>query len=337
MKSFPLKLRRIFWPFSLIAVGFILLYSFLNALLTIDNAAIPLKEEVTDLWVPLLLPFIPLLIWLRPRIKLLNLKTKRSNNLPFLYLMIAAFAIGVPAIILQGYLRTSLGKLTPLSSISQIREKKPTKYYSVSQYYIDTSFAAFQNTAEVSGKYNDRLNYTIYIVCPVFDQRLKVAPPVEGDVKIGPAPAPVKGLLDSLRDTRQDEKAGGSVSPTLPQAWVCLNYKKQISNRLSRSEKHEQWDEFVINTLQDWHGRDPNKFSYLERIGNTEERDNYQKAILKNTFFTTIPGPLFILEPRSTAFSARNGNKLGWVFGAFGIGCLVWLIMLVIPKMDGGH
>jgi membrane associated rhomboid family serine protease len=25
---------------------------------------------------------------------------------------------------------------------------------------------------------------------------------------------------------------------------------------------------------------------------------------------------------------------LGWLFGAFGIGCFVWLIMLVIPKMD---
>src|SRR5258707_12439794 len=100
MKSFSLKLRLIYYPFLLAAAGFILAYSFLNGWLTIETATIPLKEIVTDLWLPLVLPFILLAIWLRPRISLLNLKTKRRNNLPLLYLIIAGFAIGIPTILL---------------------------------------------------------------------------------------------------------------------------------------------------------------------------------------------------------------------------------------------
>jgi len=314
MKSFRLKLRLIFLPFLLIAGATMLAYSLLNILLTIDNTAIPVKEIVTDLWIPLILPFIPLLIWLRPRIKLLNLKTKRGDNSSFFYLIIATLAIGAPTAILQGYWRTALGKLTPLAAISQIRENKPTKYYSASQYYVDTALASFQNTAVVSGKGNDRLTFTIYIACPVFDKRLLVAPPMGEPVKIS-------GKTEVL------------VSNVLPQAWACVHYEESLSNRLSSAKRHAKWEEFVTSTLTDWHQQDPNNFVYLDRIGNTEERDNYQKAILKNTFITTIPGPLFILEPRFTAFSARNGNKLGWTFGAFGISCFVWLIMLAIPKM----
>src|SRR5882762_5815510 len=75
MKSFSPKLRLIYYPFLLIAAGFIVAYSILNGWLTIGTTTIPLKEPVTDLWLPLVLPFILLAIWLRPRIGLLNLKT----------------------------------------------------------------------------------------------------------------------------------------------------------------------------------------------------------------------------------------------------------------------
>lgn len=336
MRSFALKLRLIYIPFLLIAVGSILVYSLLNIWLTIDNTLIPLKEEVTDLWIPLFLPFVPVVIWLRPRIKLLNLSTRRSNNLPFLYVMVAAFAISVPTLILQRYLRTALGKLTPLASISQIRENKPTKYYSATQYYVDTALASFQNTAVVSGKGNTTLTYTIYIACPIFDRQPVKHVTGDESVKITPAPSsPARPLPDSLQvDKDQPERTqAAAVNVLIPSAWACLHYQESVSNRLSRSEKHEKWDEFVTSTLQDWHQLDPNNFVYLDRIGNSEERDNYQKAIRNNTFVLTTPGPFIILEPKTTSFKDRNGHKLGWTFGALGIGGLIWLIMLAIPKM----
>ena len=304
MKSFSPKLRLIYYPFLLIAAGFIVAYSILNGWLTIGTTTIPLKEPVTDLWLPLVLPFILLAIWLRPRIGLLNLKTRRANNLPLLYLMIAGFAIGVPTLLLQGYLRTAMGKLTPLQSISQIRESKLTRYYTAKNVYIDTALASFKNIAQVSGKNNQYLDFTIYIACPMFDKQPVVAPPQAG------------------------------LSHLLPQAWACVKYTKQVSNRLDASEKKEKWNAFVLTTLDDFNHKDLTRLVYLDRIGNTDDRDYYEKGIIKNPYITTISGPLLILEPRFTVFEARNGHKLGWVFGAFGIGALIWLIMLAIPKLN---
>jgi rhomboid protease GluP len=96
MKSMGAKPRLIYYPFLLIAIMFMLCYSLLNIWLTMETAILPFKEELTDMWIPIFLPAVPLLIWLRPRIGLANFKTKRSNNLPFLYLMVASFAIVIP-------------------------------------------------------------------------------------------------------------------------------------------------------------------------------------------------------------------------------------------------
>jgi rhomboid protease GluP len=341
MKSFSLKLRLIYYPFLLTAAGFILAYSFLNVWLTIETAAISLKEVVTDLWLPLVLPFILLAIWLRPRIDLLNLKTKKQNNLPLLYLFIAGITIGVPTILLQDYLRTAMGKLTPLQSISQIRENKLTKYYTAKNLYIDTSLAAFKNIAIVSGKNNQYLDFTIYIACPIFDRKPAIDPAQDENAKISPAPGTVKHLADSIQIDHKSDGDGNNypsrragVSELLPQAWACVKYTKQVSNRLDKSEKKENWKVFVLTTLNDFNHKDFTRLVYLDRIGNTDDRDNYEKDIIKNPYITTIPGPLLILEPRFTTFEARNGHKLGWVFGAFGIGALIWLIMLAIPKLD---
>lgn len=351
MKSFNLKLRLIYYPFLLNAVGFILIYSFLNGWLTIQTTTISVKEEVTDLWLPLTLPFVLLAILLRSKINLLNLKPKprldlskrrttRADNLPLLYLIIAGFAIGIPSLLLQGYLRTSMGKLTPLQSISQIRENKLTRYYTAKNFYIDTSLASFKNISWVSGKNNQYLNYTIYIACPMFDKKPAVVSHEDEVVKIGPAPAPLKPITDSMvidSHTGQDgdsrpEKSLLEDNP-LPQAWTCVKYTEQISNRLGASEEKEKWKAFFESSLEDFSHKDFNQLAYLDRIGNTDDRDYYEKDIIKNPYFSTIPSPLLILEPRFTAFEARNGHKLGWVFGAFGIGALVWLIMLAIPKL----
>jgi rhomboid protease GluP len=327
MKSFNLKVRYILIPFLSIAAGFIAVYSFLNIWLSIDTGKIPLKEEVTDLWLPLALPIIPLLIWLNPRLKILNLTTKnRRADLPFLYLFIATLAIGIPALLLQSYLRIAMGKMTPLTSISQIRVDKPTRYYRVNQYYIDTTLAAFKNTAEVSGKHNEHLNYTISIACPVYDRQVIIAPPSGEETKITPR-------QDTTAAPHDKEKF---ILPQalVPEAWICVNYKEQISNRLETAERKEKWKAFFNESIRDFRSKDLKTFNYLERIGNTDDRDNYQAAIKQNSDFSSLPAPLFILVPRYDEFKERTGNKLGWVFGAFGIIFFIWLIMLAIPKLN---
>ncbi len=68
MKQISDKLKLIYVPFLLIALGVAGGYTFLHWLLQIRMHLFPLREDVVNLWIPLALPWIPVLVWLRPRI-----------------------------------------------------------------------------------------------------------------------------------------------------------------------------------------------------------------------------------------------------------------------------
>lgn len=102
-------------------------YTFLHWVLFI-KAGIPLKENILKFWFPFTLPFIPVYIWLRPRLKLLQFKDDKGS---FGYQFLACMAMAVPTIIAQEYLATATGKLTELENIAQISQHDRTKYYSL--------------------------------------------------------------------------------------------------------------------------------------------------------------------------------------------------------------
>ena len=107
------KLKLVYKPFVIIAIILTAGYTFLNWLLFIKLHAFSPDEDILNLWIPMALPWIPVLIWLRPRIKLLNLKRKKGD-LPGLYIFIAGFAMCAPVIVAQSYLETASGKYQSL-------------------------------------------------------------------------------------------------------------------------------------------------------------------------------------------------------------------------------
>jgi hypothetical protein len=131
------KLKLIYKPFLVIAISIIAGYTLLNWLFIIKLHILSLNEEMVNFWIPFALPWIPLIMLLRPRIKLLNLKRKKGGDLPSFYVFIAGFAIVIPTIIAQSYLQTATGKLTKLYSISQIDKQEATKYYNLKNFYLE--------------------------------------------------------------------------------------------------------------------------------------------------------------------------------------------------------
>lgn len=240
MKGLADKLRLIYKPFVLIAIGFILTYTLLHWLLFI-KAGIPLKEDIVKFWLPFGLPWIPILIWLRPRIKLLNFK---NDNASFGYQFLASIAIAIPTIIAQEYLVTATGKLTQLDNITQITKSEKTKYYSLKNYFIDKQHIAVQNTASVTGKHNEDFNMLIYVAMPI---------------------------LENNADTLKSEQ----------QYWLGKEYNERISNRISDQEKDDKYKVFAEKCQKEFEETDFNKFTYLEVIGNTEDHDEYNNALKK--------------------------------------------------------
>ncbi|ATL48649.1 rhomboid family intramembrane serine protease [Chitinophaga caeni] len=234
------KLRLIYKPFVLIATGFILTYTLLHWVLFIKGG-IPIKEEIVSFWLPFGLPWIPILIWLRPRIKLLHFN---NDNGSFFYQLLASLAIAFPTIIAQGYLVTATGKITPLDNIAQISKHSRTKYYSLKDYYVDKQHIAVQSTASVTGRHNEDFNLLIYIIMPI---------------------------LESESDTAKFDN----------KFWLGKKYYKKIGNSLSDQEKDEEYRVFAEESQKKFNETDFGKFTYLEVIGNTDDHDEFNNALKK--------------------------------------------------------
>jgi len=303
MTTFLRKIKLIYLRFLLVAVSFIISYSFLIWVIVYRFSLLALNEDLINFWLPFCLPVIPVYIWLRPRIKLLILKDKKGN-LPFLYFFTACLAISAPTLVLQEYLLTATGKLTTAQNINEISQKPITKYYTIANHYIDKQHVAIHRRTEVSGRNSENLTFHLYVACPILNK----------------APQ-----LDS----------GNSNTFNMPVAWLGTEYKKGISNHSSDAEKEQAFKELGIDAYNKLKDADLDRFIYLDHIGNNDRRKGYYAAIKSIPQYNGVE-PL-ILEAKNESFETRNGDKQGWVFKSFGIGAAIWLIMLIFPKFDNAQ
>jgi len=366
------KIRLIYVPFLIIAITLISGYTFLNWLLMIKMQLFTIKEVIVNVITPMALPWIPLLIWIRPRIKLLSLRTKKGGDLPFLYLLIAASAIIAPTIIAQEYLVTATGKLTELENVSQIDRLEATRFYKLQEYYIDKKHIGVTKEVEVRGKNNEDLNIRIYITCPIlkneraaqyllFKEYDNTHPLIVIDGKPFPEirmPYIPKEDVDSLMEVKGNapmqlygEKARNGVilvftkrydgtrknftkntfETDTVKAWLGVLYKDRISNRLSDGEKEHLFQDFCTQSQRKFESSNLSKFIYLKRQAYSDDLDKFKKAIGQSLLVNSSNTVLISVDE---TFESRNGNKFAWIFGSFGIGSLVWLIMILIPKLE---
>lgn len=152
MKQLSAKIRLIFIPYLITATLTIGVYSFLNWIFFIRSSVFIVDEIVVNSVAAAIFPVIPVLIWLRPRFKFLELKKINSNKNPLTGLtLLAWFTIIAPNIIAQEYLITKTGKLTTLTDISRINKIPHTKYYKVINTLIMKDQASKTSEQSVSG------------------------------------------------------------------------------------------------------------------------------------------------------------------------------------------
>lgn len=372
LKSIVFKLRVLFLPFLYIAVGLLIVYTFFNWWLFISTGSTSVREDVLNLWLPIALAGVAVLVWLRSRIKLLKLKTGKGD-LPTLYVFVAVAAIAVPTIIAQSYITTATGKLTDLETVRKANRWQTTKYYTVHNYFVDKGHASVHIKADVSGKRNENLNFRLSFASPLYDARDVIPlkdlgpffsatykPTVFFDGEVIDSAQVTHLKMDSvssiymlgLRAARivygrdawngaifiekmprdvDDYKAPSEINKFSPRMWVGVTYRKTVSNRLSDEEKFAAYQLFANSSLQQFKERDLQGFTYLDRIGNTEERQGYLSAIEASNYYDDA-NPI-IVEPVWEPFSERNGKKGGWVFGSLAIGAAVWLLMILLPGL----
>jgi len=183
---------------------------------------------------------------LRPRVKLLSLKTKK-DNLPFLYYFVAAGAIAIATISTQEYLLTATGELTSLQNIEQLNTSHLTKYYHLQKHFIDKQHITVHYRTEVSGRSSEHLTFFIDVACPI--------------------------LSDSISKN------------SIPVAWLGTEYSKTISNNLNLEEKKSYSKEFTQEANEKFKNQDLNYFTYLDRVGYTSKQRGFIAGIKTSNMY----------------------------------------------------
>ncbi len=290
------KINLLFKPYILTLLGLTIGYTFLNWLLFIELELLQLKEIITNFGIPIVLTGLAAWFILRPRFKILNLERKNGNLRDF-YSLILWIALTIPLIIAQEYVVTATGKLSELNSINEINKTAKSKFYTLKNFYIDKNAIGVHSAFDVSGKHNESFNMHIYTALPIFEN-------------------------------------DGDTSNAEPAAWLGIEYRETINNRLEQNEKEEKYQAFANESQKDFDSKKVSEFVYLDRLSHSDKREGFMEAIKANKRYKSND---IVLEAVNEPFDARNGNKLAWIFGSSLIASIIWLIMLLIPKIDDQH
>lgn len=294
MKTYSIKLKHILPTYCIIAVTTVLALALFRLLFAIQWELIDIKEQMWEMWIPMGLPWIPITIWLRKKLRILTFKDNDRGRVFFQFLCwLTTMAMGMS---FQTYLSTTSGKLERLDSIEEITQREKARYYQLAHYRVSRYYNGAHTEFRTSGKYNQDLNMTVYFVAPILPQN------------------------------------SGTI-PGLHRYWYGVSYTKQISNKISTEEKEQQYEAFYAECEKRWELHNFRNLDHFERTPTSDDRDNFLKAVGAVTKAPT-DNSYIILEPRLESYADRNGSKLPWTFGFLGIGIGALLLAFLWPGLN---
>ncbi len=306
--NYEVKIKLVFVPYLIISLAILIGWTFLYWLLFIKLNVYPVNELVSGFITPLVLASASILIWLYKKIDLLRIQT---GDLAF-YLLLPCFTMVLQVFFAQQYIISRSGKVTNLSSISEIEQKESSRFYTLKNFYLDKKHFSIKKHFGASGKFGNNLTMGVYITVPI---------------------------LNSVKDTLGSNSIG----------WYGVTYTDTaygfVSDHLSFSpvynfndismdtiENSAEVKRFVNESMMKFENLNINQFLYLERIFKTgKEYECYVSAIKNNTKYHTKSD--LVLLPVDESLAERANENLLYGLAVFGIGSLLFLIMVIIPKL----
>jgi len=287
LQNIKTKLLKIYIPFLIVAIGSIMFYYGFRWLFDIKLGILPLKEDVLNIWIPIVLPWIPIYFWLRRRIRIVNLRGKNGDGYFFVQLLMC-MVIVIPMVISQKYLEKSAYSLHEIETSFELKELQNEKYFKINQFDITATLHHFYVSRRTSGRHNEHLDVSIYIACPFNSSTY---------------------------------------------AWYGIQYDIQLRNKDSKTRKQQAFQQFLRASKRDFESYDFKDVSYFEKLGYSDDRDGFIRAIERN--IPNLDGnEEIILIPKKKPFEKRYENTLAAFFGIFGVGSLIVLLFVSIPKID---
>jgi len=241
------KLRYLFVPFVIALFGLLFIHSFIHWFFDIRLQWFGLPAVFYEFAMPLIGTAIIVLFWLRPKLILLDFRSKGAEKRN-LYAIVMGLGILLPLVLGQKYLSAAAGQLTALSDIRTFSKQAPTKYYTIDHFYLDKNRLGGFINVYPSGKNNEIFNIDLYIV-------------------------------ESIRENKED-----TISTYSP-AWLGAKYQKTISNSLTDFQKKDSVQAFMKSSEAQFKKKDLYQSTYFERNRNEHDNVFFLKAINYNPLY----------------------------------------------------
>lgn len=316
------KYRLIIRPFWKIGIACIVGFSALHFLLLLLYPVLPFREDLFRIIVPMIIPWAPLLIWLRPGLKQLKFSAGRQNV--FGYLLLATIAICVPIIILQECIPIIAGSHRTLSNMNQIRTTGPARFFRIDSFYTEKRAMRERWMKTVSGKYNKTLEYHYYTVLPVYADSVKMK--ITGRAEDTTATLIVPGRFSSDDGARW-------LDSHPPVAWMGLHHQIRISNRASGLEKSNALQKFRLSVSGKMNTSYFDSISWWQLAKNDVDRKRLLLLIPEK--FTQ--SPLWLLSPIEEKTLQLPGKKFFWFVLSAGLGFLIFSLAIHFTPMKTVH
>ncbi|MRG47349.1 hypothetical protein GFS24_19675 [Chitinophaga sp. SYP-B3965] len=287
MENLYKKIRLIFIPYLLLLLACMVVYSFLDWRLYLLKPSDKIPEGVVLILGPIVLAIVVVLIWLRPRLRLLTVKAERTRP-QFTLNMLSVAAMAIPVILLQHLLVKITGEFAHLNAPSDIVKKGYAKYYSVPQFAELKKYAYIRSATTTSNKGKTYVHH-VYFAMPLIDKAVFQNWYFVGDTMI------------AFNQLFKDDK--------MPLVWLCTETQFKIKKK-ANTEAIER--EFIDESIANFIDKGFSGVTYMERMGNNTLRREYRKTIIRED----RKNELLILEAKFSPFEKRYERELKWtIFG----------------------
>jgi hypothetical protein len=296
-KNYLLKLRHVLPVFSLVAWGSVLALGLIRQILFLGKyPMLELDEDIWNFWIPALFPWIPVLLWLKPKFDLLISKNNSSQH-SWPMQVVAWIIIAAMLLFSQNYLTTSNGKLLEVENVKEIRRHDPVRYYRIRHFSVYRYMGGVQYAFRRNGRYNQNLDIDIYFVNPILTHKSQ-------------------HII------------------TTPLYWYGVKFHKQISNWSSNVKKEMKFRKFLEECIAKMNRYEFKQPDHFENKPESKDRKYFRLAV-QNAVNKPVNDTFLILQPKSEPYELRNGHKISWLAGSFFTGVVIYMLTLIRPHLKG--
>lgn len=172
LERFGLKVKNILPRFILIAFGTVLSVLLFRWIFSINSNILVVREEVYAVWIPLVFPLIPLILFFLKKAKTIVFNIPGDGT--WLFLVIAWLAIVGMLIMSNEYLEKKTGNLIQVGSVDDLPELN-AHYVRFDTLKVNGNLGSSYSKATVSGRGGTTYNIDIYFTYLVSSNNKEIA------------------------------------------------------------------------------------------------------------------------------------------------------------------